>query len=83
MRALQQDATEADSKRDIATERIQEREFQKRRSASSRRIWSAGSGGVHPEIMTSGTRCILFQDMGDLRYRSLGYSKIESLKSSG
>ena len=83
VRALRQDAVEADSKGDISTARIRERAFRKRRSASSGRMWSAGSGGFHPGSLTSSTRCSVFQYMGDLRYRSLGYSKIGRLEGSG
>ena len=83
VRALRRDAAEADSKGDIATARIRERAFRKRRSASSGRMWSAGSGGVHPASLTLSTRCSAFREMGDLRYRSLGYLKIGRLESSG
>ena len=83
MRALQRDAVEANSKGDIVKARIRERSFQKRRSASSGRMWSAGSGGVHPAILTSRTRCSAFREMGDLRYRSLGYSRMGRLEILG
>ena len=83
MRALRRDAAEADSKGDIATARIHEREFRKRLSESSGRMWSTGPRGVHPESLASSTRCSAFREMGDLRYRSLGYSKIGHLESSG